>query len=39
MASNQVNSLTNSVDFDGGECYEPNFHLIPPFGDYDYNKE
>lgn len=47
MCTNPVDNLTTQVDFESGaiagssadECYEPNFQMIPPFGDYDYSKE
>lgn len=47
MCTNPVDNLTSQVDFEsapgsvgaGDECFEPNFQMIPPFGDYDYSKE
>lgn len=46
MCTNPVDNLTSQVDFESAagtgstdECFEPNFQMIPPFGDYDYSKE
>ncbi|CAO1440230.1 unnamed protein product [Diamesa serratosioi] len=40
MCSNPENLNVGQVDFvTADDCYEPGWHIIPPYGDYDYKDE